>query len=226
MENEENIEVKAKKQPKNKKEKVKKSWQRELMEWILAFVTAFVGALVIKYFIFTPTLVQQGSMTPTILSGERVIVNRLWRTFHMDLERGQIITFEAPTDVDYENNVGLYNKSTSWKKFFYHEVLEADKISFIKRVIGLPGDTVEITKSGKVYVNDELLDEEYLVKGLKTPQREFNDIVVPEGYVFVMGDNRDGSTDSRAFGCIPISEIEGTVKYRMWPLNKIGKIDK
>ena len=87
---------KIEEQKNEKKQKVQKSMAREVMEWIICIVIAFVLALIIKYFIFTPTLVMQESMTPTILNGERVLINRLVRTFNMELKRGDIITFEAP----------------------------------------------------------------------------------------------------------------------------------
>ena len=80
--------------------------------------------------------------------------------------------------------------------------------------------------AGNVYVNDQKQNEVYL-DGVKTPRRgDFYDVTVPEGYVFVMGDNRAGSSDSREFGCIPLEKVEGRVKIRIWPLSQIGKIDK
>ena len=209
-----------------KKEKVKKSVAREAMEWILSFFIAFLAAVVIKYFIFTPTLVKQGSMTPTILDGERVLINKLVRTFNGEYKRGDIITFEQPIDVDVEKGVALYNPIDGVREFVSHEVLEVGKVSFIKRVIGVAGDHVYI-ENGDVYVNGEKLDEPYLQDGVETPRKgEFYDIKVPDGYIFAMGDNREGSTDCRAFGCVPLDEVEGRVTYRIWPLERFGKIDK
>ena len=84
-----------------------KSFAREALSWIGCIVSAFAIALVIKYFIFTPTLVKQGSMTPTILDGERVLINRLVRTFKLDLNRGDIVTLEQPllSEVSEENSL-------------------------------------------------------------------------------------------------------------------------
>ena len=199
-----------------------KSLIREILDWIICIVTAFLLAVLIKYFIFTPTLVKQTSMTPTIKDGERVLINRIVRTFDLPIYRGDIITFEMPTKT--ENGVGVYNESSNFMDFFAHDVLELNKISFIKRVIGVAGDHVLI-KNGSVYVNDRELEEVYL-NGTETPRKgEFYDVIVPDGYLFVMGDNRSGSSDSREFGCIPLDKVEGRVSIRLWPLGEFGKID-
>lgn len=202
----------------------KKSVIREVFEWIMCFFAAFVVAALIRYFLFTPTLVMQTSMTPTILNQERVLINRTVRTFKLPIFRGDIVTFEMPLATD-ENGVAVYDDVEGVWAFLVHDVLEAGKISYIKRVIGVAGDHVLI-KDGKVYVNDNKLSEVYL-NGVETPiTGDYYDIVVPEDCIFVMGDNRGGSTDSRVFGCIPIEKVEGRVKTRIWPFSKFGKIDK
>ena len=161
-------------------------------------------------------------MTPTIKDGERVLINRIVRTFNLPIYRGDIITFEMP--VDTVDGVGVYKEARDSVEFFIHDVLELNKISFIKRVIGVAGDHVLI-EDGSVYVNDRKLEEVYL-NGIETPKRgDFYDVVVPEGYLFVMGDNRSGSSDSREFGCIPLEKVEGRVSIRIWPLSEFGKID-
>ena len=81
-------------------------------------------------------------------------------------------------------------------------------------------------KNNSVFVNGVELEEEYLSDEVVTESQVFTNFIVPEGYIFAMGDNREGSTDCRVFGCIPIEQIEGRVAYRIWPLEKIGKIDK
>ena len=205
------------------KKNVEKSLPREIMDWFFCFVIAFVLAITIKYFVFTPTLVKQTSMTPTIKNNERVLINRLVRTFSLPIYRGDIITFERP--ISTQNGVGVYKENYGTMEFLVHDVLELNKISFIKRVVGVAGDHVLI-EDGKVYVNDREISEVYL-NGIKTPRRgDFYDVVVPEGYIFVMGDNREGSSDSREFGCIPLDKVEGRVTYRIWPLSEFGKIDK
>lgn len=202
-----------------------KSVSREILSWIICIVSAFVIALLIKYFIFTPTLVKQGSMTPTILDGERVLINRLVRTFSMEIKRGDIVTLEKPASEADETQIAKYDTIRGLKNKFVYYVLELTKTSYIKRVIGLPGEHIYIA-NGNVYINDEKLDEPYLEEDLETPRRgAFYDLVVPEGCVFVMGDNRMGSLDSREFGCVPLDKIEGRVSIRLWPLNKIGKVN-
>ena len=108
--------------------------------------------------------------------------------------------------------------------------MEIGKRSYIKRVIALPGEHVEI-KDGSVYIDGEELDEPYLQDGIVTDLYVntngvgFDDFVVPENCAFAMGDNRNHSTDCRAFGCIPLEKIESTVAIRIWPLNKWGHVD-
>ena len=104
-------------------------------------------------------------------------------------------------------------------------ILEIKKDSYIKRVIGLPGEHVQI-KDGKVYINGEELQEDYLQSGIVTDVLGvgFDDFVVPENCVFAMGDNRSHSTDCRSFGCIPLKKIESKVWIRIWPLNLFGKV--
>lgn len=209
---------------------------KNILEWIECIVIAVILALLIRYFVGTPTVVQKESMYPTLKQGERLILNRLTRTFNQTPERGQIITFEAPTitsvnpeTADLSNPVATYSNEPNniFSKFTYH-VLEWGKTSYIKRVIGLPGDHVKI-ENGKVYINDQELDESaYLQDGVVTEGNggAFTDITVPEGYIFAMGDNRENSVDCRSFGCVPIEKLEGTVVLRFWPLDKFGTVGK
>lgn len=209
---------------------------KNILEWILCIVIAFVLAVLIKYFIGTPTVVQQVSMNPTLKENQRLILNRWVRTTHQMPERGDIITFEAPTikgyysdeELDFSNPVAKYeNEPQSWWKKFTYYVLEIGKESYIKRVIALPGEHVEI-KEGKVYINGEELPESYLQPGVTTGRNDshgaYLDITVPENCVFAMGDNRKQSTDCRAFGCIPLDKIEGKVWIRFWPLELWGEV--
>ena len=206
---------------------------KNALEWTYCILIAVVIALAVKYFIGTPTVVKQTSMNNTLSEGQRLWLNRWIRTVKGEYKVGDIITFEAPSkktytysEVDQSNPVARYdNEPTSlWGKFTYH-VLEIGKDSYIKRVIALPGEHVEI-KDGKVYINGEELQEDYLQSGIVTDLLGvgFDDFVVPENCVFAMGDNRNHSTDCRAFGCIPLEKIESKVWIRIWPLNLFGKV--
>ena len=207
---------------------------KNILEWIYCIIIAIVLALLFRYYIGTPTIVKMESMYPTLVQDQRLWLSRWGRTTKKLPNRGDIITFEAPskkkytyTEIDESNPIAKYeNEPTSlWGKYTYY-VLEIGKDSYIKRVIALPGEHVEI-KDGFVYINGEKLEENYLQEGIVTDVvgAGFTDFVVPENCVFAMGDNRNHSTDCRAFGCIPLEKIESKVWIRIWPLNLWGKID-
>lgn len=211
---------------------------KDILEWIYCIIIAIVLALLFRYYIGTPTIVKQVSMYPTLVENQRLWLNRWGRTTHTLPKRGEIITFEAPSkkqytakEIDKNNPVAKYeNEPKTWFGKFTYNVLEIGKESYIKRVIALPGEHVQI-KDGEVYINGEKLEEDYLQDGIVTDvyQKEentgFDDFIVPENCVFAMGDNRPHSTDCRSFGCIPLEKIESTVALRIWPLNKWGKVD-
>ena len=206
---------------------------KNMIEWIECIVIAIVLAILIRYFIGTPTIVKKRSMYPTLKQDERLILSRWGRTTKKMPERGDIITFEAPSkmalsaeEVDLNNPVAVYTNQPKniFSKFTYY-VLEWGKQSFIKRVIGLPGEHIKI-EDGKVYINGEEYKEDYLQEDVKTTASGvFTDFVVPENYVFAMGDNRAESTDCRSFGCIPLEKIEGKVVLRFFPFNRFGKVE-
>lgn len=206
---------------------------KNIIEWIECIVIAIVLAVLIRYFIGTPTIVKKRSMYPTLKQDERLILNRWGRTTKKMPERGDIITFEAPSkmalsaeEVDLNNPVAVYTNQPKniFSEFTYY-VLEWGKQSFIKRVIGLPGEHIKI-EDGKVYINGEEYKEDYLQEDVKTTASGvFTDFVVPENYVFAMGDNRAESTDCRSFGCIPLEKIEGKVVLRFFPFNRFGKVE-
>ena len=207
---------------------------RETIEWLICIILAVIGLFFIRYYIGTSTIVKQTSMSTTLLPDERLWLNRLSRTMKKMPDRGDIVTFEEPSVTrvdkeDYKNLVATYNYEPQGllNRFSYY-VLESKKISYIKRVIGLPGEYIEI-KNGNVYIDGKRLEEDYLQDGVATDMVQgntnevfFTDFTVPENCVFVMGDNRTGSIDSRAFGCIPLEKIEGTVEFRFWPFSKFG----
>lgn len=213
-----------------------KSVLRETMEWLICIIIAVVLALVVRYYIGTPTIVQQTSMSPTLEPNDRLWLNRWGRTTRKIPKRGEIITFEAPTlnrleNIDYNNPVAIYSYEPQGllEKFSYY-VLETGKKSYIKRVIGLPGEYIEI-KNGNVYIDGRKLEEDYLIDGIVTDMVQaskdgkfLTNFTVPKNYVFAIGDNRPGSTDCRSFGCIPLEKIEGTVSFRFWPFSKFGGV--
>lgn len=204
---------------------------KNILEWIICIVVAVVLTLLFRYYIATPTIVKQVSMYPTLKNNQRLIVSRTFRITGNMPERGDIITFEAPSytysssTIDQSNPVAIYSDEDRgiFSNFIYN-VLEVTKKSYIKRVIALPGEHVQI-KDGKVYVNGEELEESYLQDDVITESEILTDFIVPEGYLFCMGDNRTQSTDCRNFGCIPFDKVEGIVICRFWPLNQIGTVD-
>lgn len=208
------------------------STAKEILEWIYCIIIALAVAMMVRYFIGTPTIVKQVSMYPTLIQDERLWLNRWGRTTKTLPKRGEIITFEEPakisysqSEIDAENPVAKYNEKSGFSWFVYN-FLEIGKRSYIKRVIALPGEHVEI-KDGKVYINGKELEEPYLQSGIVTDVLGvgFSDFTVPENCVFAMGDNRNHSTDCRAFGCIPLEKIESTVVLRIWPLDRWGKVE-
>lgn len=207
--------------------------QKNILEWVYCILIAIVIAVLIRYFVGTPTVVKQTSMYPTLQQDQRLWLNRWARTTNQMPKRGDIITFEAPStsyipldEANLNNPVAKYENEPKglWNKFTYY-VLEINKVSFIKRVIALPGEHVKI-ENGNVYINGEELQENYLSDEVYTDSLEgaFTDLVVPEGCIFVMGDNRTQSTDSRRFGCIPLNKVESKVLFRFWPLNTFGGV--
>ena len=133
---------------------------KEVLEWAYCIIIAVILALLVKYYIGIPTVVQQVSMYPTLIENQRLILDRTVRTFHRELKRGDIVTFESPSTIkmtsyeaNFDNPVAKYEKEPQglWAKFVYY-VLETNKDSYIKRVIGIAGDHVKID-NGKVYLN-------------------------------------------------------------------------
>lgn len=169
--------------------------KKEIFEWVKVFALAIVFAFIITQFI-KPTLVRGDSMYSTLEEGDYLIINRMSYKFK-DPERGDIIVFESDLQQEDGSNKDL-----------------------VKRVIGVSGDRVKIENS-KVYVNGEELTEPYIHDEVTEGDI---DTVVPENSVFVLGDNRDISLDSRysEVGFIDNSDILGKVFIRLYPFNKIG----
>ncbi len=199
---------------------------KEIIDWIICIVIAYILYLIINYFFGTVSGVKQSSMYPTAKQGDKLVISR--RVINpKEIKRGQIVTLEAPlfgAGLETKDNVALYPEYSGLSNFVYH-VMGIGKRSYVKRVIALEGEHIFISEEGEVYIDDELLEEPYLNESVKTIRSgDFYDLVVPEDCVFVMGDNRAESADSRSFGAVPINKIEGNVVCRIWPLNKIGKL--
>ncbi|MBW7453804.1 signal peptidase I [Paenibacillus sepulcri] len=171
-----------------------RKWVREVRDWLLSLTIAVVAALLIQNYAFAQTEVRNVSMQHTLFEGQRLIEDKL--SYHFDQpNRGDIVIISGP---------------------------ESDK-RLVKRVIGLPGDMLDI-KDGHVLINGTVLEEPY-VKGLTFSNGLSIPYTVPDKKVFVMGDNRENSQDSRELGPISISSLEGRAVFRLWPLNKFGLLN-
>jgi len=189
----------------------KNSGLKEFLKWVETFVIAVLIALLIRGFIFEPVVVRGVSMENTLLDGQRLIIYKLGYFFNPP-QRGDIIVLQ------YEK--GLIENIPFLSKYdFLNRVLPSPhEIDFIKRVIGIPGDIINI-KDGYVYVNDEKLDEPY-IKGMTYENVIGFPVEVPPDTVFVLGDNRENSRDSRTFGFVEFNRIKGKAILRVWPLKE------
>ena len=166
----------------------------EVLSWLKAILIALVIVFVVREFIMTPSIVNGESMMPNLQHGDRIIISKV-----TSIERFDEVAFHAP---------------------------DADE-NYVKRVIGLAGDTVRM-EDDILYINEKAYDEPYLdefKQSLNKQQRltdNFNSVVVPEGKLFVLGDNRQVSRDSRKFGVISEETVIGDVVFRIWPIDQFG----
>ncbi len=213
--------------------KIKNKIVSEILEWALCFLIAFVLYLIINYFFGTVSGVKQVSMKPTTVEGDRLLIKRP-TIFKQELKYGDIVTLEAPIGpyeyvmepnrvLEGEEATATYTEHKGISKFLYSFV-GIGKISYIKRVIGLSGDHIEIKDDGYVYRNGEKLEETYTKDGTTSQNGKYINLIVPENTIYVMGDNRLESKDSRYFGCIPIDKVDGYVITRVWPITKWGNL--
>jgi signal peptidase I len=176
---------------------------------------AFILALVIRTFLFQAFFIPSPSMEPTLKEGDRVLVNKIPYYFH-DPRRGDIVVFENPHPT-VATDRGVVSGFVHWL-FQGLGFQQPENEDFIKRVIGLPGDVVE-GRQGSVFVNGNKLKEPYLTQ--KT--QPFAAVTVPAGKLFVMGDNRGNSLDSRfTLGFIPLDKVIGEAFVRIWPPSRFG----
>ena len=168
-------------------------------EWVVLVGIALAIALVLRTFAFQAFYIPSESMVPTLKKNDRIVVNKLAYRLH-NPRRGDIIVFRKPPGVD------------------------DDVKDLVKRIIGLPGETIEGRSDGYVYVNGTRLKEPYLPEGVRTDPG-FPKITVPKDSYWVMGDNRTNSEDSRYFPehFIKRSDIVGPVLVRIWPPTRIGQ---
>lgn len=173
-----------------------RSLWREVRAFTRDLLVAVLIAVLVIVFIVQPVRVEGTSMLPRLHDGERIFVNKFVYKFE-SINRGDIVVFWYPNDPSK---------------------------SFIKRVIGLPGETVSI-RDGIVYVNGEPLDEPYLDSSFHAQRDSLSPVYVKPHYYFVMGDNRDASNDSRQWGLVPEKYIYGKAIFRYWPLGNVGTVN-
>jgi signal peptidase I len=181
----------------------------------ILIVVALVVAVLIKTFLVQAFFIPSGSMNDTLLEGDRVMVNKLAYRFG-DPARGDVVVFDSPMEADGDGE-------TIFGALVRHVAeslgLSSPDSALIKRVIALGGETIQI-RDNRVFVDGTALDEPYLKQGSYMP--DFGPLTVPEGQVFVMGDNRSSSSDSRVFGPIDENEIVGRAFVRVWPPSRWG----
>lgn len=169
------------------------SFGKTILSYIEIVVFAFILSWGLRSAVVQASIIPTGSMLPTIQLQDRVIVDKL--LFKLStIKRGDIIVFHPLSEVD------------------------SSGVPWIKRIIGLPGEKVEI-KDGKVIINETKLNEPY---EMEKPDYSFGPIIVPENSYFVLGDNRNNSLDSHYWGVLPAENIIGKASLRYWPLNRFG----
>lgn len=187
---------------------------------IIVSITFVMVAIPIKHYVMTMAYVKSESMMPTLEDGEYVLVNRIRRLTMAEYERGDIIMFEVPSEIKtieetiFGDPVAVYEYEPEGvlNKIIYYGI-EITKKSYVKRIVAVGGDTLEF-KDSTIYVNGKEVKEDYLPEGTITEPRVVKFIKVPEGCVYVLGDNRENSVDSRYLGCIPVEKIEGKILFR------------
>lgn len=170
---------------------INRTTNQEIKEWIITILTAVVLVVIIRTFILDSRVVPTTSMVPTIKPGDRLFIEKITYRFQ-GLERGEVIVFKPPVQSGLKDDL-------------------------IKRLIALPGDTVEV-KNGKLYLNDVPQDEPYLAEPI---QYTYKKITVPPDKIFVMGDNRNRSYDSHEWGFADQSSVKGKALVTYWPINRM-----
>ena len=170
------------------------STTRNAISWLRDLSVSVVIAIIVILFLYQPVKVEGTSMTPSLINEERIFINKFVYRFGLsDIVRGDTIVFWAPEDPSR---------------------------SYIKRVIGVPGDTVEIV-DGTVILNGKRLEEPYLID-INRDRMSMTRRVVEPAHYFVLGDHRNSSNDSRSWGTVPRDAIYGKAVFVYWPLNRLG----
>lgn len=185
---------------------------KELGSWIMYILIAFVIASLLNIFVFQITRVQGSSMVPTLSHGDLYIISKLGNVTNSYPDYEDIIVIDSRSTRirslgDDFSDILKYNAITSLIKPSH------DDVYWVKRVIGLPGDTIRM-EDGKVYRNGILLEETY-VNPTEEPMYTGSEVEIPEGYIWVMGDNRNHSTDSRVIGAVPVENVIGKLKIKL-----------
>ncbi|QBI55668.1 signal peptidase I [Streptomonospora litoralis] len=218
----------AKKENTDEKAEKSGSFWKELP---LLIVIALVLAFVIRTWVAQPFYIPSGSMENTLLVGDRVLVNKLVYQVR-EIQRGDVIVFngggswdEGPSPVPVEESGNIVGQGFSWVAEQFGAAPSGR--DYIKRVIGVPGDTVECCDAqNRVLVNDEPLNEPYLYPGSIETHLEFGPVTVPEGRLWLMGDHRISSKDSRRHqnepggGSVPIDHVVGRASLVVWPVDR------
>ena len=194
----------------------------------IVIVSLFLSFILKAYFV-QPFHIPSESMQNTLQVNDRIIVNKM-KNEEKDLQRGDVIVFKdtkawlPPAPEENPNIIQRILINTGIAEDTSEQYL-------VKRIIGMPGDRIECcSPSGKITVNGKEIDEPYVYTSSERPGREFN-VIVPEGKVWVMGDHRDASADSRAHmngpgnGFIDINDIQGKTAMVVWPFENFGKLD-
>lgn len=193
-----------------------------IKEWFETFVYVIVMVIIIRYFICEIRWIPSGSMRPTLIEGDRLVVERISH-FVGKPKRGDILVFYPPFVKLDRSLWGIFSRRTG---------IGCRDVAFIKRVVGMPGDKIEIKQNpdGKyvVLINNEPLKENYILSeydSIACSQTMYcGPMIVPEGKYFMMGDNRGNSEDSRFWGFLPEGRIVGRAFCVFWPLNRIKMI--
>lgn len=186
---------------------------REIGEWIIYLFLAFAIVLLLNSEVFAITQVSGSSMENTFKDGDRLFLDKVTYKFSSPKVGDSIVFLQG----EIADGIGqrLLNVAKDMVSKF-QDNQRANRL--VKRVIAIPGDKIDI-KNGEVYLNDKLFVEDY-IKGVTNKKTLEYPIVVPEGKLFVMGDNRENSRDSRMFGLVDYRSVEGKIRYKIWPLWK------